>query len=319
MSASRVSPVLASLLAVVVLVGSSACQNGTRSEASPDRRELLPPAGSSAHDLRVGDDERSYRLFVPSTATSGGHALPLVVVLHGGFGSGEQAERSYGWDAVAQREGFVVVYPDGLKRAWNVGGGCCGTPGRTRVDDVGFVVDVVEDVAAQLPIDRDRVFATGISNGGMLAYRLACDTSVFAAVGPDAATLLGACPEPAPVSVLHIHGTADESIRLDGAPGDGVATIDGPPVADVVASWQVLDRCGPEVVTTSGPVTRSVAECADGRTVALVTVDGAGHQWPGAEYSAGQRLLGLDRPSTALSATEEFWAFFAAHPRPAAA
>jgi polyhydroxybutyrate depolymerase len=266
----------------------------------------------------VGDGQRSYRLYVPTTAGSGA-VLPLVVMLHGGFGSGEQAEQAYGWDEVAEREGFLVAYPDGLNRAWNVGGGCCGTPGRTGVDDVGFVVDVVEDIAAQLPVDRDRVFATGISNGGMLAYRLACDTSVFAAVGPDAATLLGACPDPAPISVLHIHGTADESIRLDGGPGGGVAKIDGPPVAQVIATWRELDRCDPATVTTQGQLTWSVAECADSRTVTLVTVDGAGHQWPGADFSAGQRLLGLDPPSTALSATEAYWEFFAAHPRPGSA
>jgi polyhydroxybutyrate depolymerase len=264
--------------------------------------------GSTVHTISYGGTEdRSYRVYIPAGLPN---PAPLVVMLHGGFGSAEQAERSYGWDQLADSAKFVVAYPDGVGRAWNVGGGCCGRPGRQGIDDVGFITSAVADISSHVGIDPARVYATGISNGGMMAYSLACNTSTFAAVGPDSATQLDACTAPHPTSVLHIHGTADQNIRYDGEPGAGVAGIDGPPVPDLNAFWRNVDRCSAPTTTTSGPVTTSAAECPAGRAVALITIDGAGHQWPG---SAPIRA-GADPPSPALDATTMFWQFFAAHP-----
>jgi len=244
--------------------------------------------------------------------------VPLVVMLHGGFGSGSQAESTYGWDQKADAEHFVVAYPDGVDRAWNVGGDCCGVPAKTGVDDVAFIVAAVDAIRRDLPVDPRRIYATGISNGGMLAYRLACDTSVFAAIGPDSATMQGGCPSPAPVSVIHIHGTADHNIPYTGGPGDGPGHINGPAVPDVVATWRQIDGCGSAQVSTADPVTVSVADCPSGRTVALITIAGAGHQWPGGPpRTAAERLLHLDPPSDALNATDTIWRFFNAHPKPA--
>lgn len=250
----------------------------------------------------------------PRSAKSRAAAAPLVVMLHGGFGSGAQAEKAYGWDGEAARNHFVVVYPDGVDHAWNVGGGCCGTPASTGVDDVAFLTSMVAAIEREVPIDPSRLYATGISNGGMTAYRLACDTGLFAAIGPDSATLLGPCPSPAPVSVLHIHGTADRNIPYDGGPGDGYAHIDGPAVPALNARFRAVDDCAAPAVTTAGAVTTSVAACPGGRTVELITIAGAGHQWPGsADKPVLQQLLGLDTPSTALNATSTLWTFFAAH------
>jgi poly(3-hydroxybutyrate) depolymerase len=125
------------------------------------------------------------------------------------------------------------------------------------------------------------------------------------------------CPAPAPVSVIHIHGTADTRIPYTGGTGEGVAHIDGPAVPDLVATWRATDRCGTPTVTVAGPVTTSTASCDGGRAVELVTIEGAGHQWPGSTgHPVVDRLLGIDEPSTAVSATGTIWRFFAAHPRP---
>ncbi len=270
--------------------------------------------GTHSYTLSSGGTARTYRVHYPAGLSE---PTALVVMLHGGFGDGAQAERSYGWDAKADAEHFVVAYPDGLDRAWAVGGGCCGKPGRDNVDDVGFVTAMVRDIEGRGGIDDHRVFATGISNGGLLSYRLACDTTVFAAIGPDAATLLGDCPSPAPISVVHVHGLADGRIRFGGGRGEGVAHIDGPPVPDVIARWRALDGCSTPVVTSSGPVTTSASTCDAGRAVTLITVDGAGHQWPGSERNPiVERLLGLDPPSQAMNATDVIWSFFASHPKP---
>jgi polyhydroxybutyrate depolymerase len=269
-----------------------------------------PAAGSSTRTITVDGRVRTFHVYRPASLAD---PAPLVLVLHGGFGDGTQAESSYGWDAQADRGHFLVAYPDGVNRAWAVGGGCCGTPGRTGVDDVAFLVAVVRALRGLVPVDPSRVYATGISNGGLMAYRLACDTKVFAAIGPDSATQLGPCPAPTPISIIHIHGTADHNIPYQGGTGDGVAHIDGPAVPDLIAQWRAVDRCAPPAVTVAGPVTTALAGCPAGRAVELITIDGAGHQWPGSRSTAAQRALGLDPPSTALDATATIWSFFATH------
>ena len=274
---------IAALFGVLLLV--SGC-------AAPGLASPAPfTPGSSVHTIAFGGVDRVYRLYIPAGVPP---TAPLVVMLHGGFGSAAQAERAYGWNQLADSAKFVVAYPDGLGRAWN-SGGCCGAPSRDDVDDVGFITTAVRDIAANVGIEPSRIYATGISNGGMMAYKLACTTAVFAAIGPDAATQLDACTAPSPTSVLHIHGTADRLIRYDGQPGIGFATNDGPPVPDVNAFWRTVDQCAPPATTVDGSVTTSAADCPGGRSVELVTVAGGGHEWP----SFATRML---------------WDFFAAHP-----
>ena len=291
---------------LVVLIAVVLAMAGCAGSSSAGPQDFT--VGSGAHSISVGGLDRDYRLYVPAGLPPG---AALVVMMHGGFGSADQAERSYGWNQLADREKFAVAYPDGVGRAWNVGGGCCGRSGRQGIDDVGFITSMVDDVAAHVPVDRDRVYATGISNGGMMAYTLACRTDVFAAIGPDAATQLDACASPHPTSVLAIHGTADRAIRYDGERGEGIARIDGPPVPDVNAFWRNVDQCVEPVVATAGTVTTSAADCADGRGVTLITIDGAGHQWPGSQPIRD----GADPPSAALDASTTLWTFFVAHPR----
>jgi polyhydroxybutyrate depolymerase len=303
----------AAVFAVLVGLVAAGCRPGG-SRADP---ATSVPVGTSSRTVTVDGRDRTVHVYRPASV-NGSTPVPLVVMLHGGFGSGGQAEKAYGWDRLADTAGFVVAYPDGVDRAWAVGGGCCGVPGRTGVDDPTFLVRAVEDLRGALPIDPRRVYATGISNGGLLAYRIACDTTVFAAIGPVAATLLGPCDRPAPISIIHIHGAADERVRYDGGRGNGVAAIDGPAVPDLIERWRRTDGCAPPASQVEDPVTTSVADCPDGRAVELITIAGAGHQWPGAgPRTVGERALGLDPPSSALDATVTLWEFFAAHPRPA--
>jgi len=292
-------------LACILLAVTTGCRAGrSAGSASP---------GTSTHTIRVNGVDRSFRVYRPAALDSRQPA-PLVVMLHGGFGTAKQAEQSYGWNQEADAEHFLVAYPDGIDRAWNVGGGCCGKRG---VDDVAFIAAMVAAIDKATPVDPARIYATGISNGGLLAYRLACDTGTFAAIGPDSATMLGDCPSPPPTSVIHIHGSADHNIPYDGSPGDGFATIDGRSVPDVITGWRGVDRCAPATASTTASVTTSVANCADGRSVELIVIVGAGHQWPGAQSKpAIERALHLDSPSTALDATDTIWRFFEAHALP---
>ncbi|SPM28892.1 Poly(3-hydroxybutyrate) depolymerase, partial [Mycobacterium terramassiliense] len=274
---------LAALVAVVLLV--AGCSSWSD-----------PPAGfvngTSLHHLKVGGLDRSYRLYKPVGLPA---SAPLVVVMHGYSGSGRQVERDYQWDGLADWGKFLVAYPDGLGRAWNVDGEtCCGRSGRDGVDDVGFIRAAVADIAKNLGVDPARVYATGMSNGAIMSFTLACTTDIFAAIGPVAGTQLNACRAPRPTSVMQIHGTTDRLVPYGG--GQGFSVINGPSVPDVNAFWRNVDQCGAPTATASGPVTTSTAGCAGGRAVVLVTVDGGGHEWP-------------------PFASQALWQFFAAHAR----
>ena len=191
------------------------------------------------HTLTFDGEQREYRVYVPRSLADGPSAL--VVMMHGGFGSAEQAELGYGWDRQAEEDGFIVAYPEGIGRSWN-GGGCCGPAMKRDVDDVGFIEAMVAEIGTGIDLDAQRVFATGMSNGGIMSYRLACESDLFAAIAPVAATMLVDCDPSHPVSLLHIHGGVDESVPPDGSVGGGTQNIDGPPLADVISVWLERDR-----------------------------------------------------------------------------
>jgi len=173
----------------------------------------------------------------------------------------------------------------------------------------------------QTPVDPTRVYVTGMSNGAAMALRLGCQTDMFAAIAPVAGTLLTDCSGARPTSVLQIHGTADDRVPYDGGPGKAFAVngnprVDGPSVPAVNATWRGIDGCAAPTSTTAGDVTTSTAGCPNGRTVELISVAGAGHQWPGgARNPIVERLGELPPPSTALDATDTVWQFFTAHQR----
>ena len=261
---------------------------------SPADNESLPSGfvtGTSIHSINVGGRDRVYRLYRPAGLPV---SAPLVVMLHAVTGSAEQAESSYGWDELADSGRFVVAYPDGVGRAWNVnGGGCCGRPQREGVDDVAFIRAAVADIVRNVSVDASRIYATGMSNGGIMSYTLACNTGIFAAIGSVAGTQLDSCRSPHPVSVMEIHGTSDKLVPYGGGQGSNI--INGPSAPDVNAFWRNVNQCGAPSVTTDSDVTTSTAGFVDNRGVALITIDGGGHEWPD-------------------FATQTLWQFFAAQP-----
>ncbi len=280
-----------------LLLALSGCSGGHRAETPL-------PDGTSVHTMAFGGLDRTYRIHKPAALTA---AAPLVVMLHGAFGDGQQAENSYGWDQLADSAKFVVAYPDGVGQTWNAHG-CCGKAAAENIDDVGFIIAMVGQISAAIPIDPSRVYATGISNGGIMSYTLACNSGIFAAIGPDAATQLDACTAPHPTSVIHIHGTSDRLVPYDG--GQGASTVNGPSIPDVNAFWRKVDQCGTPAVTIKPPLTTSTAACADNRSVELITIDGGRHQWPG-----GTTFLEKFGTAThAMKATQTIWQFFAVHP-----
>jgi polyhydroxybutyrate depolymerase len=282
---------------------------------------------STEGTLRTPDGrDRTYHLHVPADLPADAR-VPLLVALHGGTGWGAQFENNSGFDELADRYGFIVVYPDGVGigqrgtalRTWN-GGDCCGPAARQQVDDVGFIRLLVEQLQQEHPIDPARVFATGHSNGGILAYRLACEASdVFAAIGVQSSSLeLDHCEPSQPVSAIHIHGTADRNLPITGGKGpDGISGVAFRRPIDGARALATADGCQKQPTTRRDPANRDVTitrwtSCDERTEVRFLAVKGASHAWMG-HPTAAARAVGA--PYQGLDSSAVIWRFLAAHPR----
>jgi polyhydroxybutyrate depolymerase len=269
---------------------------------------------------------RHYELHLPSHRPPGRY--PLVLALHGGFGNGAVLERAIGLDAIADREGFAVVYPDGLNRHWNDGRGSAS--GATDVDDVAYLRSLVDELTAAYPIDVDRVYATGMSNGGIMSYRLGCEladklAAIAIVSGEISATVAASCHPARAISVLAINGTADPFVPWDGGQvgGRGMGRGEVIGARRSIAMFGAAAHCNPEPTTTAEPdrdpddgtTVQDIVfrDCAPGAAIELLEIDGGGHSWPGGVKNLGRRLGGVT--SRELSASQRIWQFFAEHPR----
>ena len=187
----------------------------------------VPDAGEHWVAITVEGEQRRYLLYVPP-----GHGdvglWPTVLCFHGGAGNPEQIVRYCGLNETADRHGFLVVYPEGSGRVENVltwnAGNCCGFAERSDVDDVAFVEQLLDDLGKRCAVDEKRVFATGISNGAMISYRVASELSDrIAAIAPIAGPMgTETCSPESPVSVIHFHGTEDQFAPMAGGGERGV-------------------------------------------------------------------------------------------------
>jgi polyhydroxybutyrate depolymerase len=274
---------------------------------------------------------RAYLIHVPPSY-DGSRPLPLVLILHGGMGNAAGTEKLTGLSAKADKEGFIAVYPNGTGLlgdrilTWNVGWGY-GYALRNNVNDVGFLKALVANLENRYSIDRNRVYATGISNGAMMSYRLASEASdVFAAVAPvsgaaagqkNASSPLVVFPAPArPVSVIAFNGRMDRMVPYDGGQGMGVTNAVYQPVSYSISNWVGFDGCPPnptrQVSADGNVITDSYAGGRGGSEVVLVTINNGGHAWPGA---AGPAWQGGDQPANDISANDVMWDFFVRHPK----
>lgn len=255
-----------------------------------------------------------------------------MVGLHGGGGNAADFKDDYGFDALADREGFIAVYPDGtgpLRNrllTWHGGDNCCGYARQHAIDDVGFLVAVLDDLADRVRYDGRRVYVTGHSNGAMMSYRLAAEAPErIAAIVPVAGAMwIGDRPTTQTgVPVLHIHSVDDPRALYHGGLGPPFpgtdSRIDHMPVEAGLDYWVEANGCAPDPTTL---VIRDGVEadlgqrlvhlrwtgCSSGAVVEHIRLEGVGHGWPGAKVGRlVQRVLG--RPTTLLNASEAAWEF----------
>ena len=317
------------LAAVLCLIAIGACSRPSGGDSLTNGDERLLP-GTLRRTFEHDGRERSYLVHLPPQASSG-DPLPAVLNFHGGGGNARGQAIYSRMDALADEAGFIAVYPDGTGRfggtllTWNAGG-CCGYARDKGVDDVGFVREVIRDLAGVTAVDATRVYATGLSNGAMMAYRLAAEApDLVASVAPVAGAMqLETFAPGRPIPVLHIHSIDDPRALYDGGLGPPfpltTSRVHHVPVHTVLGAWAQNNGCGPSPAEVETRVGRPEAEpgqtathlvypdCAPGGDVELWRLTGAGHVWPGGPPGYLQSILG---PWTdVIDANREMWGFF---------
>ena len=261
-----------------------------------------------------GGASRTYVVYAPKVKLS---KPALVLVLHGLYGDGAsidlRTKRTF--DTLADRDGFVVAYPDALAGEWNTGHP--GEPANT--DDVGFLSALIDTLAAEFDVDPKRVYVTGLSKGAAMTYRLACErpnkiTAIAPVAGGLSEGLMRSCAEASrrPIPLLVMHGTADPIVPFDSGELEGNVQYwirrNGCTLTPVVTRL-------PDVDPTDGARTRveSYGNCKDGADVALYAIEGGGHHWPGGDQPL---RLGMGNFSRDFDAGVLIWNFFKQHPMP---
>jgi polyhydroxybutyrate depolymerase len=267
--------------------------------------------------------ERSYVVHIPDGHASKG-ALPVVLAFHGATMNGPMMASFSGLNETADQSGFFVVYPNGTgprsSLYWN-GGNCCGWANQHNIDDVAFIDALLDDLVGAYTIDQRRVYATGISNGGVMVYRLAAELSHrIAAIAPVAGSVGTDNVAPRrPVSVLHFHGTEDAFIPFAGGKGSKSSSgVHHRSVQQSIQIWVKVNGCHEtplqDILSQPGDelkVSRSSYRPGqDGAEVVLIAIEGGGHTWPGQKAPA--RILG--QSALNISANDLMWAFFQRHP-----
>ncbi len=275
--------------------------------------------------------KRTYLLYVPSSRDRDVLA-PLLIALHGGGGKGKHMRRltQGGFDRLADREGFIVVYPDGIERNWNDGRSREEVSYRAHqdnVDDVGFISALIDRLVRELNVDPRRVYVTGMSNGAMMSHRLACElsdkiTAIAPVSGNFPRNLYPSCSPSRPVSVLIINNVEDPLVPFAGG------SVTGPwgrkklgevlSTAETVRFWARHNRCSlppasgyePDRDPRDGTRTRKEVyrNGENNVTVILYAVEGGGHTWPGGYQYLDERIVG--KTSRDMDANEVIWAFF---------
>lgn len=283
----------------------------------PTPTQGLAP-GDYTFDITISNyNTRSYKAHIPPSYD--GTARPVVLMFHGGGGDAESIIKQSQMNTVSDQNNFIVVYPEGTGIAgiqtWNAGD-CCGTAKEKNIDDVSFVNMILDDIEAKTPINTNKIYAAGHSNGGQMSYRLACElsnriTAVASNAGFDA---YDKCNPQRKVPTMHVHGTADPIALYNGGtcgPTEDSKWTCGP-VEDYVAEWADTNGCSAEpVIQTIKNSQKITYQNCQVDTIFFKIGDG-GHTWPGGEYAISARWWKnqVGALSTDIDASKEMWNFF---------
>jgi polyhydroxybutyrate depolymerase len=308
---SKVMTLTQRLILVLAVIFFSACSEGRNY------------ADTKQYTLAIGSSSRTFLVHVPKTLASANPSL--VIALHGGGTDGKKMERFSGLSEASERYGFVVVYPNGkgrLKRflTWNAGS-CCGYAQKHNIDDPAFIRQLIAYMIGQYHVDPSRVYITGISNGAMMAYRLAAEIpDRIAAIAPIAGTLtIDPDSIHMAIPILHFHGTDDQYVPYTGGHGSRSLTKNSYiSVEETIKAWVRINQAAAipgveELPALHNDGTRVIRYTygtgRDSQNIVLYKIIGGGHTWPGQPHA---RFL-LGRTTTEISANDLMWEFFRTH------
>ncbi|MGB8646007.1 MAG: PHB depolymerase family esterase [Anaerolineae bacterium] len=294
---------------------------GARSAVSPT------PAGDYSDSMTVGALERTYLLHIPTGYTAA-RAWPLVILLHGGGGTGKEmmTHTRGGMNALADQEGFIVAYPDGIDKQWNDGRQLDQVRAmRENIDDVGFLSALIDRLIDTRNVDSHRVYAAGISNGGMMTERIACElTGKLAAIGivaaPLSLELSTTCKPTGPIPVVLMAGVADPLVPYGGGEIKllNIERGQGLSIPDTIRFWTTNAGCAgaptildlPDTDPKDGTRVRreTYDSCRAQSAVILYTITGGGHTWPGGAQYLPEAIVG--KVSRDMDANLVLWEFF---------
>ena len=281
----------------------------------------------TGHTLSHDGLERRYILYQPDLNTGHSDARPLLMVLHGGGGTNRGMLRltKGRFNELADRDGFFVVYPQGIDKSWNDGRpDKISGAHRKGVDDVGFLRVLIDHLIVRYPIDSKRIFVTGISNGGLMSYQLGCSLpDIIRAIAPVTAQIPAAieplCQSESAVSLAVFNGTADPLVPYDGGQITVFRRQRGAVLstAETIRIWRRKNRCSPQAVTTELPdvaddgtrvIKIEYSRCKNGSKVVLYRIEGGGHTWPDGRQYLPVKWIGPT--SRDINACDEIWQFF---------
>jgi polyhydroxybutyrate depolymerase len=312
---------------LVLLFFTSACssQHASLSQTVPQRLKATATTASPTasviqkdytESMQSGGLTRTYYIHLPVSYQKG-QPLPLVLAFHGSSATGKDLARQSHLNDIADSSNFIVVYPDGYQQQWADGRGTT-PPEQDGVDDVSFVSDLIDKLTEELAVDSQRVYAVGMSNGGIFSHRLACEradkiTAIASVSGTMAQNISEDCQPSRPVPVLLFMGTDDPSVPFEGGEVDGDQGVNLS-TADTIQQWVDHDTCTTAPVTTDAPpatndgteVLRTIySSCKENTDVVLYTIEGGVHAWPG----SGEPVQPVSA-QTHLDASQVIWEFF---------
>lgn len=311
------------LRALVVVLTTLVSFGQDRPSKEAPRKAGTDPLGPGDHTrtLMMGEQKRTYLVHVPKDYDPK-KPTPVVLALHGAAMNGPMMVWFSGLNTTADKSGFIVVYPSGTGTGpfltWNAGG-FKGKMAEGKADDVAFIGKLLDDLSTVVKVDEKRVNACGMSNGGMMCYRLAAELSNrIAAVAPVAGTIAIEESKPKrPVPVIHFHGTKDTFIPFETAKGKTPAFMKLKSVEDSIQTWVKLNGCNDkpkaDVLSKDGDEMKAIRKTysggKDGSEVVLIVIEDGGHTWPGMTPPAGF----MGKSAKNISANDLMWEFFQKH------
>ncbi|MBN1407300.1 MAG: dienelactone hydrolase family protein [Calditrichaceae bacterium] len=297
-------------------------------------RDVIPESGTYERelDISVAGQNRNYLIHIPKNYSIS-KKVPLVVLIHGAFSTAKHMQKQSGFSELADREGFLVAYPNGafglfgFFQHWNAGH-CCGKAQSDNIDDVGFLVDVIKDIQHQFNVDSSRIYMVGFSNGGMLTYRFAAEhTEILAAAAPMAASLGGRAsaadsiwiaPQPkSKLPLIIFHAEDDRHVPYSGgsSPKKG-GEREYVSVKECINFWIENNGCAQnpieEKIYQNAVTHKTWSSGLDDNDIELYLLKEWGHKWPGGTFT---KNLDTVNPLSRFDAAELIWQFFKKHER----